>query len=185
MSKEKFKKVYQNSDITKLRKYMKSHTGLSVNKLMKYVTELFMSNRVVYDILVLILFNQYDLNEVVIDIIDRDNIELLENVLSNDYGVELDKEWILMTVDKGRLTMAKAIYEYIYDVEPNSYKVICNLLIQYDFTYNKYENSVDSFVLALHLGKYEHAKLIIPYINPGFWNNFAIKYASQDNDRLP
>lgn len=44
MSVKKFKKAYQNSDVTKLRKYMKSCPDLSVHKFMNYVTESFMSN---------------------------------------------------------------------------------------------------------------------------------------------
>ena len=180
MSKEKFKLAYQNSDVTKLRKYMKLNPGLSVHKFMNYVTESFMSNRVVYDVLVLILFNQYDLNEVVEDIIDRDNVDLLENVLSNDYGVKLDERLILRTVEKGRVSMAKAIYEYIYGGE-DSYAVVNKLLRDYDFVYNKNENSVDSFVVALYRRKYKHAELIIPYINPNFWNDFAIKYTVRSN----
>jgi hypothetical protein len=148
---------------------------------MTYTQISFTTNREVYNILVLIIFNQYDLTRVISDIIDRDDVDLLEDILSNDYDVKLDEELILKTVPKGRVTMAKAIYEYIYDVKKNSYPVITNLVKHYKFVYNKDENSIDSFVLALRRGKYEHIEKIIPYINPGFWNSFAIKYICEYN----
>jgi hypothetical protein len=150
---------------------------ISTKKFVNYIETSFTTNRNIYDILVLILFNQYDLNKVISNIIDRDNIDLLEDILSNNYDVKLDENLILKTLSKGRVTMAKAIYEYIYDVKPNSYSIIRKLIDKYDFVYNENENSIDSFVLAIHLNKYKHAKNIIPYINPNFWNNFAIKYA--------
>lgn len=65
---------------------------------MTYLEESFITNREVYNILILILFNQYDLNRIISDVIDRDNVDLLENILSNDVDVELDETLIEKTV---------------------------------------------------------------------------------------
>lgn len=201
MSIELFKESYQNSDIVQLRKFMKLPKVISTKKFVEYVEESFMANQPVYDILVLILFNQYDLNKVVTDIIRRDNTDLLENILSNKYEIELDEDLILLTVPIGRISMAKAIYEYIHD-DYNYYKVVMNLLDDHDFILNQDEKSVDSFVLGLHQEENEiyhptcrgrerqrkikrcssYVKSIIPCINPDFWDNFAIKYAVELSD---
>ena len=179
MSVDAFKHAYKNSDIKQLRQYIKLPKLLSTKKFVTYVETSFTTNIQVYDILVLIIFNQYDLTRVISDIIDRDNVDLLEDILSNDYDVELNKDLILKTLPKGRITMAKAIYEYIYDVKKNSYKVINKLRKKYDFVYNKDENSIDSFILAIQEEENNHAINIIPYINMDFWNNFAIKYVCE------
>jgi hypothetical protein len=181
MSANVFKKAYANSDLVRLRKYIKLDKTLSTKKFMNYVESSFTLNREVYGILVLILFNQYDLDKVVADVIDRDNVDLLENILSNDYSVELDEKLILKTLQRGRVSMAKAIYEYIYDVKKNSYRVICRLLRNYEFVYNKNDDSIDSFVLAIHIGHMyhiEHAIEIMSKIDLNFWNTFMIKYAT-------
>jgi hypothetical protein len=177
MSVNEFKHAYKNSNIKQLRKYIKLPKVLCTKKFVTYLETSFVDNREVYDILVLILFNQYDLTRVISDIIDRDNVDLLERILSNNYDVELDKNLILKTEKKGRITMAKAIYEYIYDVKKNSYKVIMKLLEKYNFGYNVHENSIDSFVLAILRMQHNNAENIISHINPNFWNNFAIKLA--------
>ena len=179
MSIDVFKRAYKNSNTKQLKKYIKLPKVLSTKIFVTYTEASFVGNREVYDILVLILFNQYDLTKVISEIIDRDNVDLLENILSNDYDVELDETLIEKTVSNGRITMAKAIYEYIYDVKKNSYSVILKLLKKYYFVYNKNENTIDSFILAIKYMKCTHAKKIIPYINLDFWNNFAIKYACE------
>ena len=177
MSEIAFKNAYTNADLIKLRTYVKCNKILSTKKFMNYVEASFMENREVYDILVLILFNQYDLNKVVKDIIYRDDVDLLENILDNDYGIALD-ESILETVY--RLSMAKVIYEYIYDVKKNSYTHIKKLLHSSDmFEYDPDEDSIDSCILAISQGECTHAKKILTLIDPGFWNNFAIKYACE------
>jgi hypothetical protein len=56
------------------------------------------------------------------------------------------------------------------------------LLGKYEFIYDKKENSIDSFILAMHNLEYKHAKNIISYINPDFWDNFAIKCACEYNN---
>ena len=175
MPMDAFKTAYKNSDIKQLRRYIKLPKLLSTKKFVTYTESSFTTNREVYDILVLIIFNQYDLTRVISDIIDRDNVDLLEDILSNNYDVELDEDLILKTQVNGRITMAKAIYEYIYDVEKDSYSVITNLMKKYKFVYNENENSIDSFILALRRNKCEHIEKTIPYINPGFWNSFAIR----------
>jgi hypothetical protein len=178
MSIELFKQSYKNSDINQLRKYIKLPKLLSTKKFVTYTESSFTTNREVYDILVLILFNQYDLTKFISNIIDRDNVDLLEDILRNDYDAELDENLISKTIPKGRVSMAKAIYEYIYDVKKNSYKIIEELLHQYNFIYNEEENSIDSFVLSmLNIDEPKHTKNIIHYINPNFWDNFAIKFA--------
>jgi hypothetical protein len=56
-------------------------------------------------------------------------------------------------------------------------------LSRYNFVYNKNknENSIDSFVISLWKGyDNNYSKNIISYINPNFWDNFAIKYASSN-----
>lgn len=191
MSIESFKESYRNSNIVQLRKFIKKPKVISTKKFMTYVEESFVGNRPVYDILVLILFNQYDLNEAITDVINRDNVDLLEQILSNKYEVKLDENLILLTVPKGRISMAKAIYEYIHDeTYLHPYKVITDLLEKHDFVFNKDEKSIDSFVIGLHKELTglndgdrqleEHSsriKNIIPHINPGLWDDFAIKYA--------
>lgn len=119
MSVDEFKHAYKNANIKRLRLYIKLPKLLSTNKFITYTETSFTINWEVYDILVLIIFNQYDLTRVISDIIDRDNVDLLEDILSNDYDVELDEDLILKTLSKGRINMAKAIYEYIYDVKNN------------------------------------------------------------------
>jgi hypothetical protein len=175
MSKEQFKKAYGDSNIKSLRKFIKRSKVLSTKKFVSYIEKSFVRNREVYDVLVLILFNQYDLNKAVKNMIKRDNIDLLENVLNNNVGIELDENLILNTVPKGRVSMAKAIYEYIHGGK-DDYEVIAKLLDVHEFVYDEDKHSIDSFVLALYNSYDEDAELIIPYINPGFWNDFAIKY---------
>ena len=196
MSIELFKESYRNSDIVQLRKFIKKPKVISTKKFMEYVEESFMANRPVYDILVLILFNQYDLNEAITYIINRDNVDLLENILSNKYEVKLDENLILLTVPKGRISMAKAIYEYIHDDNyPYPYEVVTDLLEKHDFVFNKDEKSIDSFVIGLHKEltnlnggdrqlekRSSRIKNIIPYIDPGLWDDFAIKYAVEVMD---
>ena len=182
MSLDEFKKAYYNADIKKLRKYIKYDKILSVPKFVNYVEKSFIINRDVYDVLVLILFNKYDLNEVVRNIIGRDNTELLEHVLDNNYQIELDENLIYLTGSKGRVSMAKSIYEYIHG-EKNSYKNIVKVLKKYPFMYNKDENSIDSYVLALHKREFDDIDRISHYINLGFWDNFAIKYVSYNYDQ--
>ena len=179
---EKFKDAYKNSDTDQLRKYITRPKLLSTKKFVTYLEASFITNLEVYNILILILFNQYDLNRIISDVIEKDNVDLLENILSNDVDVELDETLIEKTVNKGRVTMAKAIYEYIHDVEKNSYGHITELLKKYKFTYNENENSIDSFILAIREEKPKHVKNIISYINPDFWDNFAIKFACEQNN---
>src|SRR5208282_4620416 len=106
MSLKKFKKAYNNSDIKTLRKYINGPKIIeSTRKFITYVEKSFWTNRNIYDVLVLILFNQYNLNRAVKIIIDTDNVDLLENILSNDVGIELDENLILLTVPKGRVSM--------------------------------------------------------------------------------
>jgi hypothetical protein len=181
MSITAFKHSYKNSNIKQLRTYITLPKLLATKKFVTYTEASFIENREVYNILVLIIFNQYDLNRIISDIIDRDNVDLLEDILSNNYDVELDEDLILKTVANGRVTMAKAIYEYIYDVKKNSYSVIKKLLNKYDFIYNADENSIDSFILAIKNRRYDHAEKIISHINLGFWNNFSIKYACDNS----
>lgn len=176
MSLKKFKKAYNNSNIEALRKFISYPKVLSTDSFMTYVEKSFCTNRDTYDVLVLILFNKYDLTECIANIIETDNTDLLENILSKDINVELDEKLILRTAIKGRVSMAKAIHGYINGVT-DSYIVITNLLSDYRFAYNKSENSIDSFVMALAKENYKHANRIIPYINPNFWDDFAIKYA--------
>ena len=172
-----FKKAYKNADLVKLRKYISRPQVLPMKKFMDYVETSFINNRTVYDILVLILLNQYDLNNVTIDIINRDNIDLMESIFAYDTELVLDHvKLIPLTVPKGRITMAKMIYEYNHGNE-DSYKYILNLLGTYKFIYDENENSIDSFILAMFNKKNEHAESIISYINPSFWNDFAIKFA--------
>lgn len=210
MSTKKFIEAYKNSDINELRKYIKLDPVLSIHNFMTRVEKSFTTNRDVYDVLVLILCNKYDLSEIVIDIINRDNTDLLESVLSyaND---EIEENLIVHTLPKGRITMAKLIYEYIhkktdlennfesesesdsdsdsvFDSEAESDFILKNglfvadLLIDYEFIYNKNEKSIDSFVIALSDERYEDAIKIMPFIDPSFWNNYAIKCAvSVDN----
>lgn len=179
MSLDEFKKAYSSSNIAKLRKYIKYDTVLSVPKFINYVEKSFSTNRDVYDVLALILFNKYDLDDVVKNIIERDNTELLENVLDNDYQIVLDETLIELTVPKGRVTMAKSIYEYIHN-KKNSYTNIIKLLKNYLFVYDENENSIDSYVLALYKKKYNDVDRISHFINLGFWNNFAVKYISHN-----
>lgn len=174
-----FKKAYKNADLVKLRKYISLPQVLPMKKIMDCVETSFTTNREVYDILVLILLNQYDLNNVIIDIINRDNIDLMESIFSYDTELVLDHERLIpLTVPKGRITMAKMIYEYNHGNE-DSYKYIQNLLSRHKFIYNKNENSIDSFILAMCNGNDEHAESIISYINPSFWNDFAIKFSCE------
>ena len=185
MSLKNFIKAYKDSNITQLRKYIKHDKVISTHKLMTYVEKSFLTNRDIYNILVLILFSKYNLNKIVADIIDRDNIDLLENILSNDIDFDLDENLILRTLPKGRISMAKAIYEYIHhdsdsdsDSDTDTGLTVLDLLVRYDFVYDETENSIDSFVLALSMGDCRRAKQIIPLINPSFWNNYAIKYVT-------
>jgi hypothetical protein len=58
MSLGAFKKAYQKSDTEILRKYIKNPKLLSTHKFMTCVEKSFTTNRNVYDVLLLILFNQ-------------------------------------------------------------------------------------------------------------------------------
>ena len=172
-----FKKAYKNADLVKLREYISRPQVIPMKKFMNYVETSFTTNREVYDILVLILLNQYDLNNVTIDIINRDNIDLMESIFSYNTELVLDHERLIpLTYPKGRISMAKLIYEYNHGNE-DIYEYILNLLKTYEFIYDEDENSIDSFILAMFSGNTKHAKSIIPYINPSFWNDFAIKFA--------
>lgn len=197
MSVDEFKKAYDDADITQLRKYITRPKLISTDKFINYVETSFTTNIKVCDVLILILLNQYDLNSVTINLIDRDNIDLMEYIFSYDTELVLDHEKLIpLTVPKGRISMAKLIYEYNHGNE-DSYYIVKDLLDEYNFAYNKNEKSIDSFVLGLHniiktvfrfLGKKGEYKIkqytndvndTISYINPAFWNNFAIKYATE------
>lgn len=179
MSLKQFEKAYTNSDIKTLREYIRNPKVIkSTRKFMALVEHSFMTNQKVYDVLVLILFNQYDLNKTVKIMIDMDNVDLLENILSNDVDIKLDEDLIQYTLPKGRISMAKAIYEFIHGVT-DSYKIVKKILQHYDFVSNWSEKSVDTFVLALFKRECEYAEQSIPFINPNFWNDFAIKYATE------
>ena len=185
MSLESFKKSYNNSDIPQLRKFIKKPKVLSTHKFMTYVEKSFTTNRAVYDILILILFNKYDLDKIAVDMIDRDNVDLMENIFTSfTTDLVLDYERLIpLTVPRGRVSMAKMIYEYNHGNE-DSYEVVNRLLRRYEFVYDENKNSIDSLVLALCKRNDDHAKLIIPYINPNFWDDFAIKYATQYNSSI-
>lgn len=190
MSITSFIKAYDNSDIDKLRKYITYPKFISTNKFINYVEQSFTTNINVCDILILIVLNQYDLNTVTINLIDRDNIDLIEHIFSYNTELVLDhKRLIPLTLPRGRISMAKLIYEYNHGNE-DSYQIVKNLLKKYDFFYNKDEKSIDSFVIGLNKRNIhgnpklykKHQKDIISYINPAFWNNFAIKYATDTCD---
>jgi len=178
MSVESFRKAYKESDIKQLGEFIKQPKVMSIEKIMTYIEKSFVSNRTVYDVLILILFNQYILNEVIAEVIKRDNTDLLENILNNDYGLELDENLILLTLPKGRVSMAKAIYEYVH--KEYGRHIVIDLLLRYDFVFNMDEKSIDSFILSLHLvaGSDLLCRNIIPYINPNFFDNYAIVYAT-------
>src|SRR5271165_6145666 len=108
-----FKKAYRNADIDQLKKYIKRPAELSIKKFMNITEKSFIANPEVYNVLVLILLNQYDLNEVTIDLINRDNIDLMESIFSYNTELVLDHEKLIpLTVPTGRVSMAKMIYEY-------------------------------------------------------------------------
>ena len=205
MSVEQFKKSYKDGNIKALRKYITSDKVLSTDKFINYLEESFTTNRDIYNILVLILFNKYDFNKVILILIVRENIEVLENVLSTDIPKHnrpvLNKKLISVAAAYNSISMAKAIDEYIYglgnspygllaDVKSgNTYNIIMGLLTKSDFKFDpdKNVNSIDSFVLALYKGKFENSEKMIPYkdaerIMPNisqldFWDNFTIKFA--------
>ena len=202
MSKKEFIEAYTNANLKALKKFIRKPKSIPINKFVTYLEDSFISNRAMYEILVLILFNQYNLNKIISNVIDRDNIDLLENILSHEMDVKLDENLILKTTARGRISMAKAIYEYIHrksafntnsnsdsdsDSDSNSDSdsesatksdmIVLDLIQNYDFDYDPTEDSIDSFILALSEENCEHANQIISQIIPNFWNNFAIKYA--------
>lgn len=182
MSVENFKQAYNDEDLRSLRKYIKSSRVLSVDEFVTYVEKSFLTNREIYDILVLILFNKYNLNKVVVQLIKLDKVDLLEDILSTNIPKhnrpDLDEKIILNTIPNGRITMAKTIYEYIYQIS-DPYDIIVKLLGYYNFKFvpNKNANSIDSFILALGEQKYPETLKMIPYINLNCWDNFIIKFA--------
>lgn len=168
-------KAYKNSDVVKLRGYIGQPKILSTEKFTNYLECSFVNNREVYDILVLILLNQYDLNDIVVNMIDRDNIDLMEDIFNYKTELVLDhKRLIPLTVLKGRISMAKLIYEYNHG-NIDSYDSIIYLLEKYKFVIDLNEKSIDSFVLGLYHGYDDYVEKTMPYINPNFWDNFAIK----------
>jgi hypothetical protein len=178
---EEFKKAYKNNDVKALRRYIKSDRILSTHKFMTYVEKSFSINRDVYDVLVLILFNKYDFNKAIANLIKRDNVDLLEDILNTDIPKQnkpkLDKDLIYDTVPNGRISMAKAIYEYIYGLS-DTYSIILKLLTNYNFKFvsDENDNTIDSFILALKAQEYEDVIRIIPYINLGIWDSFIVKF---------
>lgn len=69
---------------------------LPTNEFIIYIEKSFIDDKNVYNVLLLILFNKYNLNRIIKKIIIKNNVDLLENILSNDYNVEL----IFMTLNK-------------------------------------------------------------------------------------
>lgn len=190
MSIEEFKKSYKNGNIKILRTYIKLDKVLSTTKFITYLEKSFSANRDIYNILVLILFNKYDLNKVVKKLIKTDNVELFENILTTDIQEHnkpvLDENYLIScTVPKGRISMAKAIYEYGHGFD-DTYNTVLELLRKYDFRYGSESEtdsetdnksySVDSFIWAMWDGKYTDAVKIMSYVNPTCWDNFAIKF---------
>jgi hypothetical protein len=192
MSIEEFKKSYKEADIKLLSTYVKSDKVISTSKFIDYLEESFIVNRNVYNILVLILFNNYNFNKVILILIVRDNVDVLEDVLHTDIPKHnrpiLNEKLISLTESTSRISMAKAIYEYIYG-SGKTYNIVMGLLIESEFKFDpaKNINSIDSFVLALYKGKFENPERMIPFkdaerILPSisqldFWDNFTIKFA--------
>ena len=173
---EKFKQALLDGDIPQLRTFIKKQKILSTHKFMTYVEKSFMTNRPVFDVCVLILLNQYDLDEVVMDIIDRNNTDLLDGVLSNA-SADLDKDLVSDAMNKGRIIMARTIVKYIYG-EKNLDIRIVRLLRGCDYVHDVEEKSIDSFLTTLRARKFDQTKIIMSYIDLSFWNDFAIKYAT-------
>lgn len=185
MSEKKFKLAFENSDIKKLKTFGRATKGpgdtlrvrrkvLSTHLLIDYVEKSFLTNRAVCDVLVLLLLNEYDLNEVVADIVERDGVDLLEYVLAVETDLVLDADRLIrLTLKRGRVTMAKMIWEYNHDCE---YEDIKKILKNYEFVYNKHDNTIDSLILAFQNRKKKHLNKIMNWINLDFWNNFFIKY---------
>lgn len=185
MSINKFKEALKNCDSKKLYKYSKK---LPISTFMKYVVKSFNDNRKLYDLLIPVLFMRFDLNDVVKYVIEIDNVELLENILSHEVCVDLDEELIELTVPKGRVTMAKAIYEFIYCqsesddsdvfVSRDDHNTVVWLMKNYKFNYDsvKNENSIDSCILSLRDHIHKDAKKIMSSIRCDFWDNFLIIY---------
>jgi hypothetical protein len=178
MSASDFKKAYSNLDINELKKYIPNPKVLSTKEFTDYLADSYKHPKA-FSIMLRILFAHYNLNKVASFIIDLDNIDLLEQVLDYDDSLKLDRSLILKTLPRGRVTMAKMIYEYIYGKD-DELGTVKKLLREYNFVYNPNENSIDSFVLAIRHGtvKNNHngAERFISYIVPNFWNDFAIKY---------
>jgi hypothetical protein len=173
MSKEDFRQAYENSDIKKLKKYVDGPKVLSTKELIKNLAECLAKPKL-FNVILQILFAQDNLNKIVSHIIKIDHIDLLDRVLSYDDSLELDEKLILKTLPRGRVTMAKMIYEYIHG-SGDDLKIVCRLLKKYTFVYNPEENTIDSFVLALYLRENNDAIIALNHIGPNFWNDWAIR----------
>jgi hypothetical protein len=175
MSLKEFQKAYNDSNTSKLKKYIKGPSVVPVEKFLKYLTTSFSTNSKVFKILLQILIAQYNLNEVISHIIASNSIDLLEAIFKYDDCLDINMELILQTFMFGRLSIAKMIYQY-NNKDVDEYSVVLRLLNNFEFEYDDEDNSIDSFVLSLHDGDYKRASEIVGYITPNFWNDFAIRY---------
>jgi hypothetical protein len=174
MSKEDFAKAYENADTKKLKKYINNSKVLSAKEIVKYMTNSLPTPKI-FDIILQISFAQYNFNKIVSAIIELDNVELLEKVLAYDDSQKLNIDLIQKTVPKGRISMAKMIWECNHE-QSDDLEIVIRLIGTYKFVYSNNENSIDSFILAVWYDDNKHAKNIISHINPNFWNDFAIRF---------
>ncbi len=156
-----------------------NYKKLSTNAFMKHLTQEFQSDKPLYNKLIIVMFKDFDLDEIVKWVIQKDNIDLLEDILGYDVDIKLDESFINLTAKNCRVTMAKAIYEFIHPDKKDEYLTICYLierLHDYDVNYNQHEDSIDTLLLSIRYDKSEISQRIIRQIRCDFWDNFLIKY---------
>lgn len=174
----------------------------NLEKFMLSVQKSFGADRKNYDKLMTTLFQKFDLNKVVEYVVELDNIELLDDILSNNVEIELNENYLIkLAAAKGRVTMGKAIYEFIHcrrdidssgDDDCDNYDNILELLRTYDFDCDMVENekSIDSCVLlAYKLGTDDSFLCdddvideMFSAVRCDFWNGFMIRYICEHCD---
>ena len=153
-------------------------TKLSTEKMVKYVNAAYNHNFRECDRLIKLLINNFESDNYVRILIDVGDTGLFELIVKNN-EIGLNEQLMIYAAQKGRVGMAKCMYERMNPEKTNEYENVRWLLRTYKFAYDKNENTIDLFVMALINDDCKILKRIMSHINPSFWDNWAIKYAAE------
>jgi hypothetical protein len=171
MSLEELKVAIQAKSIIKLKKI--NAKDISVVDFVKYLSE---ADDTIFETLC-DMSKKYDSDVLLKVVIDLNNEELMENILDT-HDAFIYEDLMRYAAKKGRLTMAKIMYVFMYS-EYDLVKMIKHILKTYEFKYEPTPYSIDSVVIAIYKNHCDYVKKAVTRIKPNFWDNFCIRFACE------